>query len=427
MQSNDFRNKNHTRIRKNSKQVWQTIIDEEGRVVLPADLRWFLGLKPGVDLLIEEVTNGLKIHLPVQHLAKVYVEPTNCCNLECRTCIRRQWDEPLGYMRKEVYAEILSGLKMFTPVPMVFLGGFGEPLAHPEIVEMIEEANDLGARVELITNGTMLTRPLAKKIIQSGLKKLWVSIDGAKPESYADVRLGAALPQVINNIMNFREECHLAPPPRPELGIVFVAMKRNIADLPEVLNLGTKLGANDFLITNVLAYTPELNAENLYARALGDFAWGGALTLPKIDFTEDTRDPFYLTMRSGKNVSFPGNQLGETNDYCPFVEAGSTSISWEGEVSPCLPLLHTHRHFLEGRERYSRKYVVGNILKNDLLSLWNDPDYVTFRRRVQRFDFSPCTICGGCELLESNEEDCFGNTFPTCGGCLWAQGIIRCP
>ncbi len=26
-----------------------------------------------------------------------------------------------------------------------------------------------------------------------------------------------------------------------------------------------------------------------------------------------------------------------------------------------------------------------------------------------------------------NEEDCFGNTFPTCGGCLWAQGVIRCP
>jgi hypothetical protein len=30
-------------------------------------------------------------------------------------------------------------------------------------------------------------------------------------------------------------------------------------------------------------------------------------------------------------------------------------------------------------------------------------------------------------MTESNQEDCFGNTFPTCGGCLWAQGFIRCP
>jgi hypothetical protein len=30
-------------------------------------------------------------------------------------------------------------------------------------------------------------------------------------------------------------------------------------------------------------------------------------------------------------------------------------------------------------------------------------------------------------LLESNEEDCYGNTFPVCGGCLWAQGVIQCP
>jgi hypothetical protein len=46
---------------------------------------------------------------------------------------------------------------------------------------------------------------------------------------------------------------------------------------------------------------------------------------------------------------------------------------------------------------------------------------------VQRFDFSPCAYCGGCDLSKGNETDCIGNTFPTCGGCLWAQGIVQCP
>jgi hypothetical protein len=30
-------------------------------------------------------------------------------------------------------------------------------------------------------------------------------------------------------------------------------------------------------------------------------------------------------------------------------------------------------------------------------------------------------------MSEANEEDCFGNGFPTCGGCLWAQGVLQCP
>jgi hypothetical protein len=66
-------------------------------------------------------------------------------------------------------------------------------------------------------------------------------------------------------------------------------------------------------------------------------------------------------------------------------------------------------------------------MERSLAKLWYTPEHVAFRERVQVFDFSPCTICGGCDLADNNEEDCFGNVFPTCGGCLWAQGVIQCP
>ncbi|MFA5054693.1 MAG: SPASM domain-containing protein [Dehalococcoidia bacterium] len=48
---------------------------------------------------------------------------------------------------------------------------------------------------------------------------------------------------------------------------------------------------------------------------------------------------------------------------------------------------------------YSRCYVVGNIMEKSLRDLWHDPEHIAFRQRVQSFDFSPCTYCGGCELL----------------------------
>ncbi|MBI3761917.1 MAG: radical SAM protein [Chloroflexi bacterium] len=367
-------------------------------------------------------------------LKKLYIEPTSRCNLACRTCIRNAWEEAAGDMAASTFARIVEGLRAFSPPPSVFFGGFGEPLSHPNIVEMVAQAKALGSAVELITNGTLLTEAVSRRMIAARLDALWVSIDGATPESYADVRLGAALPEVIANVERFRELRRAGPwqLPRPEIGIVFVAMKRNLSDLPEVLRLGSHLGASRFMVTNVLPYTAEMRAEVLYSRALSDIAflpspWLPSLNLPKMDMDEFTRGPLYQALRSGRNVAFAGVNLGGSNDRCPFVEGGTAAIAWDGAFSPCLPLLHNHVSYLDERERFSRRWVIGNVADRDLTDLWNAPEYGAFRGRVQAFDFAPCAVCGGCDLSRTNEEDCYGSGFPTCGGCLWAQGVIQCP
>jgi MoaA/NifB/PqqE/SkfB family radical SAM enzyme len=114
-------------------------------------------------------------------------------------------------------------------------------------------------------------------------------------------------------------------------------------------------------------------------------------------------------------------------DACPFVEQGSTAVRWDGQISPCLPLLHTSDSYLGKALRRTHAHSVGSLLERGLLDLWNDPAYLAFRRRVRRFEFSPCLSCTRCELSRENCEDCLDSPFPTCGGCLWAQGIIQCP
>jgi len=54
-------------------------------------------------------------------------------------------------------------------------------------------------------------------------------------------------------------------------------------------------------------------------------------------------------------------------------------------------------------------------------------DGYELRERLLAFDFSPCTICNSCDMADVNLEDCCGSPTPSCGGCLWAQGFIRCP
>lgn len=411
-------------------------IDKAGRVILPPELLSRYNIKPGSQIRLIESPNGLQLQLPAR-LAKLYIEPTSSCNLDCRTCIRNVWDEPQGMMSEAVFSRVGEGLQAFSPIPSVFFGGFGEPLFHPNIVKMIARLKALGITVELITNGTLLTRELSRELIEAGLDTLWVSLDGATPESYADIRLGAALPEVLENLAHFRqitnerygtESLHsLFPISRTKLGISFVAMKRNIADLPAVINIGHQFDAEHFMVTNVLPYTREMIDEVLYYRTLiNDYKHGN---IPEIDADEITRTPVYQAMRNLYG-NWSGFNTESVRNRCPFISNGAGAISWDGNLSPCLPLLHSHTSyigFLYNGERFSRRWGIGNVMEHSLPDLWNAPEHIAFRERVQAFDFSPCTTCGSCEMFQKNEEDCFGNTFPTCGGCLWAQGVIQCP
>jgi MoaA/NifB/PqqE/SkfB family radical SAM enzyme len=420
-------------------EEFEADIDELGRLVFPSELAAQYGLMPGAKVRVRSSANELHLRRPVTHLAKVYIEPTNRCNLECVTCIRHSWDEPLGEMSSTTFAQIIEGLRVFSPTPEIFFGGLGEPLSHPNIVEMVEQAKALGSSVELITNGMLLNRSLSERLINAGLDRIWVSLDGATPESYQDVRLGAALPEVIANLIEFRNARWTRHFPvsldlmlKPQLGIVFVAMKRNIADLPEVFSLANRLGSLHFLVTNVLPYTPGMQDEILYSRALHDAVFNDSpylrsLDFPKMDINPMTREAIYQAMRGDHSIRIAGGHLGEKGNRCPFIEKGALAIRWDGEVSPCLALLHDHKAYLYRYERSIKRHSVGNALEQTIEEIWNKPEYLSLRRRLQEFNFSPCVFCGGCEYFESNQEDCIGSPVPTCGGCLWAQGIIQCP
>jgi MoaA/NifB/PqqE/SkfB family radical SAM enzyme len=408
-------------------------VDEQGRLILPPEVGQQYGLKPGAKVRLDEGHNFVRMHRPVTQLTKVYIEPTVACNLDCITCFRNAWDQPIGRMSEETFERFFAGLKELSPLPSVYFGGIGEPLFHPKTITWVKRLKELGAKVELITNGTILNERIARQLIDVGLDVLWVSLDGGTPESYADVRLGAELPIVLENLrrlFKMRKGGHF---PVPEIGVAFVAMKRNITDLPKIIKLGHSFGAKYYSVSNVQPATADMQEERLYTRTTRNIAYLPSpmlpkLSLPKMDFNEETQAALVEAFNSGCNVSFAGNNWGGANDVCNFVESGTMTVAWTGDVSPCWPLMHTHMSYLHGKPRLSKKHVIGNIREHSLEEIWLDPEYVAYRERLHNFVFAPCTFCGGCDLSESNEEDCLGNTIsPVCGGCLWAQGIIQCP
>ena len=380
----------------------------------------------------------------MDELNKIYVEPTNRCNLNCVTCIRHSWNEPFGDMEWPVYQALIDGIKGFPGPKTIAFAGLGEPLLHKRFPEMVRLAHEQGMRTEMTSNATLLTPALAEELIEAGLDQFTVSIDGTSDEAHGSVRPGASLEKIIQNVrklygwsekqvshrLDIESTLGLALSAPLRIGIEFVAMKRNIHELPALRDIAYQARASFILVTNFLPYTADLQNEILYRWATSYEGQGWfqnpLWVLPRMEWNRETGESLSKLMLSQPDLSCLDMNPSQRNNYCPFIQSGSMAVAWHGGVSPCPPLLHSYTCFIMNRQKYFRRCVFGGLPGQSLLAIWSNPEYAAFRERVRKFEFSPCTDCGGCHLGEKNEEDCYGNPFPVCGDCLWARGVLRC-
>jgi sulfatase maturation enzyme AslB (radical SAM superfamily) len=231
---------------------------------LPAELRRRWNLSSKSALLLKETPEGMFLYPEEPPLRKLYLEPTSACNLQCRTCVRNSWDEPIGFMELSVFRNLLDDIARIPSVREMAFWGIGEPLYHGDIVEMVALAHARGLRTEIVTNGLLVDKTMARGLIKAGLDALVVSVDGVTAESYADIRCGGSLSQVRANIMELRDLRGALSRKNPEIGIEFVAMRRNVDQLAELGYTAFAMGAAFIVVTNLLPYTDELRDEILY-------------------------------------------------------------------------------------------------------------------------------------------------------------------
>jgi len=371
----------------------------------------------------------------VRRLRKLYIEATTTCNFTCPMCPRSFWDEKnFRHIDDGLYrAAIESAVEMGT-VKTVFFGGFGEPLCNPNLAEMVHYATERGFRTELITNGKLLDDHRIRELLQAGIKAFWVSFEGVDPETSGHSSFGGNI--VYENLQRLRAlrvDCR--PDDFCELNLSCVIMRSNLSALSGIMDIARRLKAQNVMFTHIIPYDESCLHEMCYEMLLDTGA--GVKTespsntqvyLPFSDFS----DPQLSAFLASNLLSFDPVILGNTSvsrqhNRCPFIEDGDTFVRSDGEVCPCMALLHSGPLYELGEKRHIASRSFGNLANRSLREIWEGDEYTAFRRSVMEFTFSPCLECGGCELREKNEEDCIGNKLTTCGACVWAAGIARCP
>jgi len=372
-------------------------------------------LSSDTEFFLSERNGDLILHPIKRDVRKLYIEPTTKCNLKCLFCIRNIWGDPLEHMSLQTFEKIRESIPDLPNLDQVVFGGFGEPLSHPRILEMIESMREFGLKVSLSTNGVLLTPGIAKELIRLGVERIIISIDGS-PETYLRIR-GSILSKVLENIENLNKAKLETGSPYPVLEIEFVVLKSNLKELAGIVDIAPKLGVSTVIVSNVLAYTEDMVAERLYTyepqppiKASGGWplrmdVWlqHGTLKLPRLFLSAERR--------------------------CRFVSDNSVVIAWDGGISPCYALSHSYSYFtLDGRKKFVSRYLLGNINEKPLGEIWTSKEYVIFRSVVKAFYFPSCYSCDlrqTCDLREQN-QGCWGWN-PSCADCLWAQDIIICP
>ncbi len=176
----------------------------------------------------------------------VWLEPTSRCNTRCTHC--GHYYSRFGEdMAPELYEKIKSSV--LDTVRRAELIGYGEPLMAKSFPQMFDDCVNRGIEIYTTTNGLLLRKEdLLAKIVRNNVT-LCLSIDGAQAETFQFVRPLIPWPRMTETLELIKRHADEAgPEKRFRLRFNFVAMKKNIGDLPDLVRLAHRYDAREIFI-----------------------------------------------------------------------------------------------------------------------------------------------------------------------------------
>ena len=167
----------------------------------------------------------------------VFWELTKGCNLRCIHCraSATELSSP-NDLSTQAARDIIDQIAEVSS-PILVLSG-GEPLFRSDIFQLARYGTDKGLRVALATNGTLVTKQVAKKIVDSGVKRVAISLDGSDALTHDTFRgIPGAFDAAITGFRNLKDL-------GMSVQINTTIARHNAHQLPQVLELAKSIGAD---------------------------------------------------------------------------------------------------------------------------------------------------------------------------------------
>jgi radical SAM protein with 4Fe4S-binding SPASM domain len=320
--------------------------------------------------------------------SELQIEVTASCNLRCKMCLvsyRPAISRKAGALTYELYEQLLDANPQLRRVT---LQGLGEPLLAPRLLEMVRAAAARGIDAGFNTNGMLLTPAWSRQLIAAGTAWLHVSLDGGTAETHEAIRKHAKFDRIVANIEALAAAKREAGSERPRLQVNFVAMRRNVEELPALVRLCAGWGLDRLWVQNLSHSFDDTDPSGSYA-AIRQFAseealWTGtdlerARTCFEAARGEAARLGVPLRLPRLDPAPIARRRPGEPGCDWPWT-AGY--VTHDGKLQPCCMVMGSDRATL------------GMLSESSFAELWHGKRYRAFRRRLM--SATPPRVCAGC-------------------------------
>ena len=270
---------------------------------------------------------------------KVTIEITNACNSDCIMCPRQSMTRPVKNMDFELYKKIIDdcgkvGVKIIQPF------NFGEPLMHNRLGEFIRYAKEhTRSRVQISTNAALLNSEKAIELLDSGLDRINIDIDGFTKDTFEKVRKNLDFDRVVENTERFIE-------------------------------LKKRLNKNIFITVSII------NMDE----TSGEIVEFKRYWKPRVDRVLDVEYNTWTGSVENRNESI--NNSKRFNCPCKMLW-DQMVILQDGKVALCC---------LD----YDGKVIVGDMKNESILNIWNGKILNNLRQKQIELKFDEISTCRAC-------------------------------
>ena len=186
------------------------------------------------------------------------------CNLRCSFCRLNQPEtasrlSALSREQKEVSDKVVGHLLELLPYcERMTLTPLGEPLVWSRFGEFMDAAYRIGSGNLEITSNGMLLEKFAPMLTRSHTRHITLSVDTNDPSIYAGMRVGGDLAQVERGLCAVKAN---GDPPKVTIAATF--MRRNIEQLPSMVEWAQALGADVLAVQLMDTENPAQESEHL--------------------------------------------------------------------------------------------------------------------------------------------------------------------